>query len=140
MIPRRAALRAGDGNCHHVRLMPLPIVDTRPFFRPLADEIVALLRSLPLDAWERPSMAGRWRVREVVAHMTDTALRRLSMQRDRYFAPERPGPTAEELLQFIDELNATWARAARRFSPRVLTDLYAQASADLAGFIETLDL
>jgi uncharacterized protein (TIGR03083 family) len=119
--------------------MPLPVVDTRFAFRPLSLEIVEMLRAMGRRDWERPTMAARWRVRDVVAHMIDTALRRLSLQRDQ---PEAALPPLadRELVALINDLNATWVRAAERFSPRVLTDLYAQAGADLAGFMEGLDL
>jgi uncharacterized protein (TIGR03083 family) len=121
--------------------MPLPVVDTRPFFRPLSGEIVSLLRALSADDWERPTMAGAWRVRDVVAHLLDTALRRLSFHRDGWALPAAAGPAAHpgDLVAFINDLNATWIRAAARMSPRTLTDLYLHASTDLAGFIETLD-
>jgi hypothetical protein len=35
-------------------LVPLSPTDTRPYFRPVARALVALLRGLPPDAWERP--------------------------------------------------------------------------------------
>ena len=122
--------------------MPLPITDTRDAFRPVCREIVDLLRTLVTDDWERPANAGGWRVRDVVAHLLDTALRRLSFHRDRSGPPPgtRPTPTDRELVTFINDLNAAWIRAAERVSTRVLTDLYARASTDLADFVETLDL
>ena len=63
--------------------MPLPITDTRLAFRPLYREIVDLLRTLTAEDWERPTIARAWRVRDVVAHLLDTMLRRLSFHRDR---------------------------------------------------------
>ncbi|HEU5257365.1 MAG TPA: maleylpyruvate isomerase N-terminal domain-containing protein [Vicinamibacterales bacterium] len=120
--------------------MPLPVTDTRSRFGPLCRDIVALLRTLQPGDWERPTMAGRWRVRDIVAHMCDTALRRLSLHRDRRMPSSGPrGTTERDLTLFINELNATWVRVAERFSPRVLTELYAHASEDLVAFIETLD-
>ena len=120
--------------------MPLPITDTRPGFHPLCQDIVALLRSLTSDDWDRPTLAPAWRVRDVVAHLCDTALRRLSFQRDRHMPSSGPRSTSErDLTVFINDLNATWVDAARRLSSRVLTDLYGQISEDLAAFIETLD-
>lgn len=121
--------------------MPLPPTDTRSLFRPLCGDIVELLRTLSADDWERKTVAGHWRVRDVAAHLLDTALRRLSFQRDGFTPPATPGVSpAEDLASFINALNATWVAAAQRLSPRVLTDLYALASTDLAGFMETLDL
>jgi len=85
-------------------------------------------------------MAGTWRVRQVVAHLCDTALRRLSFHRDQRRPASGPRGTSErDLTVFINDLNATWIAAAERLSSRVLTDLYAQVSEDLAAFIETLD-
>ncbi|HEV2985261.1 MAG TPA: maleylpyruvate isomerase family mycothiol-dependent enzyme [Vicinamibacterales bacterium] len=121
--------------------MSLPVTDTRLLFRPLCGEIVELLRTLAGHDWERSTMAGAWRVRDVVAHLLDTALRRLSFHRDRLIPPPGEGPAAPggDLVAFINTLNATWIRAAERLSPRVMTDLYARASTELADFIETLN-
>jgi uncharacterized protein (TIGR03083 family) len=121
--------------------MPLPITDTRHAFRPLSHEIVELLQTLTVENWQSPTLAGAWRVRDVVAHLVDTALRRLSFHRDGS-SPRTAHPVTSDrhLVAFINDLNATWARAAERFSPRVLTDLYARASTELADFVETLDL
>ena len=85
-------------------------------------------------------MARSWRVRDVVAHLCDTALRRLSFHRDCHRPPSGPrSPSDSDLTLFINDLNATWVHAAGRLSPRVLTALYALASEDLAAFVETLD-
>jgi uncharacterized protein (TIGR03083 family) len=121
--------------------MPLPPTDTRHLFRPLCREIVDLLGTLDGDDWERPTMAGTWRVRDIAAHLLDTALRRLSFHRDGLMPPaEGQAPAAgRDLVVFINALNATWIRAAERLSPRVMTDWYARASTDLADFVETLD-
>jgi uncharacterized protein (TIGR03083 family) len=120
--------------------MALPVVDTRPFFRPLCAEIVTLFRSLTDDDWARPTVAGTWRVRDVAAHLTDTALRRLSFHRDGLIADGRPPTSEADLVALINELNGSWVRCATRLSPRVLTDLYVSASTPLADFIESLDL
>jgi uncharacterized protein (TIGR03083 family) len=120
--------------------MALPVTDTRPYFRPLCDKIVALLRSLEASDWERPTVAGRWRVRDVTAHMADTALRRLSHHRDRARLSARQVATGADLVALINDLNASWVLVAERWSPRVLTDVYARAGRELADFFETLSL
>jgi uncharacterized protein (TIGR03083 family) len=117
--------------------LSLSPVDTRAFFRPLSADIVQLLRSLPADAWERPTVAGAWRVRDVVAHLADTALRRVSIQRDGHAVRGLgPDPSEREILAFVNDLNAQWVRVAARFSPRVLTDIYALAGRALADVVE----
>src|SRR2546425_12443106 len=118
--------------------MPLPIVDTRPFFRPLCREIVGLLRTLSPDEWDRPTVAAPWRVRDVAAHLIDTALRRLSYHRDGRMPPTAigSGGTYRTVLAAINDLNATWVHVADRLSPRVLIELYDRVSNDLADFFE----
>src|SRR5258705_4642119 len=120
--------------------MPLPITDTRSRFRPLCHDIVALLRGLQLDDWERATLAGSWRVRHIVAHLCDTALRRLSLHRDRRMPPPGPHGTSEQdLTLFVNDLNATWIRAAERFIPRGLTDLYSHAGDGPSPVIQPLE-
>jgi uncharacterized protein (TIGR03083 family) len=118
------------------------LIDTRPFFRPLAQEFVLILRRLPPDVWDRPTTAGSWTVRDVLAHLVDGTMRRLSFDRDRLAPPPPPRPIAGErdFVAFINELNRDWVVLARRFSPRVLTDVYASASLELAAFFETVPL
>lgn len=115
------------------------ITNTRPLFRPLCTEIVTLFRSLTPEQWERQTIAGDWRVRDVAAHMLDTALRRLSFHRDRLPppSPAQPFTSERDLAAFVNALNATWLAAARRLSPRVITGLYAMATEELCHFVET---
>jgi uncharacterized protein (TIGR03083 family) len=117
-------------------------IDTRRLFRPVSTECVALLRGLTPADWERPTIAGTWVVRDIVAHLVDLTFRRLSFHRDRMVPPPPPRPIGSErdFVDFINELNAQWVGAARRFSPRVLTDLLERASMDVADWFEALPL
>jgi len=123
-------------------LAGLQPVDTRTMFRHVSAELVVLLRTLAPDDWERPTIAGNWLVRDVVAHLADTALRRLSFHRDGMTPPPpgRPITGARDFVDFINSLNAQWVATSKRFSPRVLTELLDRASADLADWFETLPL
>jgi len=121
-------------------LDPLVPVDTRALFRPVSASLVALLRTLPLQDWERPTVAGAWVVRDVVAHLLDSTLRRLSFHRDRMPPPPRAISPDRDFVAFINDLNAQWVTAAKRLSPRVLTDLYDRASRDAADWFESLPI
>ena len=118
------------------------MIDTRPFFRPLAEQFGAILRRLPAHAWDLPTSAGSWTVRDILAHMVDGMMRRLSFDRDRLPPPPPPRPIAGErdFVAFVNELNREWVALARRFSPRLLTDLHASVSLDLASFLEQAPL
>jgi uncharacterized protein (TIGR03083 family) len=123
-------------------LQPLSITDTRRSFRPLSHEFIELLHSLDREQFERPTVAGAWCVRDVLAHLIDSALRRVSFHRDGHTPPPPPGPlTGEgEFVRFINGLNAEWVSTMRRASPAVLVDLFTLASTRLADFIERLPL
>jgi len=123
-------------------LEALPVTDTRRLFRPAGDAFLTLLRRLDPGDWRRPTSAGRWQVRDVVAHMVDGALRRVSLQRDRHQLPPPPAgiESHADLVAFVTTLNREWVSAARRFSPAVLTSLYELASCELADLFESLPL
>lgn len=122
--------------------MSHPVVDTRHLFRPLAVELASLLRSLEIADFDRPTVAGSWRVREVVAHIVDIAGRRLSFHRDRMPPPppDRAITSAQDFLDFINALNARWIEASQRFSPQLLTALADTYSRELADWFEGLPL
>lgn len=118
-----------------------PPVATAHLFRPLGRELVSLLRGMEREAWDRRTSAGEWCVKDVVAHLLDGELRRLSSSRDAHPPPPPAEPIRSyaELVVYLDGLNAEWTRAARRLSPRVLMDLLEQAAAAVAGMMEAAD-
>jgi uncharacterized protein (TIGR03083 family) len=122
-------------------LAPLSPLDTRAMFRPVSAGLVSLLRRLSDEDWERPTVAGAWVVRDVVAHLLDSTLRRLSFHRDG-MAPPPPGPinSDRDFVAFINDLNAQWVKSAKRLSPRVLTDLYERAGTEVADWFESQSL
>ena len=110
--------------------VPEPILTTH-LFEPVNAALVELLRGLTPDEWNAPTAAGSWTVRDVVAHLLDTTLRRLSAHRDAHLLPLPPGA--------FNEMNAIGVAALRRFSPRVLIELHATYGAQMAEFFVSLD-
>ena len=122
-------------------LTPVPPTDTRAFFRPVTAQLVDVLRGVPDDAWTKTAV-GTWQVRDVVAHLTDVSLRRVSFHRDGHTPPPPPFPIHGEadFVRFINHINAEWVAASRRLSPHQLLTHYAAAANELADFLETLPL
>lgn len=123
-------------------LQPAGPIDVRPQLDELGHRLVELLRGLPDEAWELPTICPGWHVRDVAAHLLDGALRRLAFERDRMEAPPPEGGIERyaDLVAFLNRLNATWVEAATRLSPRLLTDLMEVAETWLADHVRTLDL
>jgi uncharacterized protein (TIGR03083 family) len=108
--------------------------------RPLFDELITLLRSIPPDGWDRPTVAKQWRVRDVAAHMLDTTLRKVAAYRDGQLLPlDGPTATDADLARFVNGLNATGVAYSARLSPRLITDLLEIIGRWTADLLESLD-
>ena len=118
---------------------PGPLL-TAHLFPPLDGQLIELLRSLAPDDWERQTIAPRWTVKDVAAHLLDTQLRKLSFGRDGY-APSPPPVIASDhdLVSFINRLNAEGVTVYRRLSPPVLIAWMEQTSREAASYYASLD-
>lgn len=124
------------------QIKPVSQVDVRPLFAPLHRELLMMLRTLAAEDWQRPTSAPQWTVADVVAHLIDSAVRRLSVDRDRHalIAPDAPVTDNASLTAYLNQLNADWVRASRRVSPRLLVDFLDVAGRQLVDWFESADL
>ena len=112
---------------------------TAELFAPLHAALVELLDGLAPADWERPAIAGAWRVRDVAAHLLEIDLRRLSVGRDGHRI--EPGPPMEgyaDLVGFLNDLNRHWIAVAQRFSPRLLVQLLEFSGPEMARLVTSL--
>jgi len=117
---------------------PPPIL-TAHLFEPLHEELMALLGGLDDDDWNAPTVAGAWTVKDVAAHLLDTALGRLSVQRDRYLPPHDPSAAPLPLGAMIAARNRLAVESSRRLSPRILTQLLELYGREQAAYLQSLD-
>ena len=118
---------------------PGPLL-TAHLFPALDAHLIDLLRSLTSDDWERQTIAPRWKIKDVAAHLLDTQLRRLSFGRDGYtVAPPSPITSDRDLVAFIDRLNAEGVTVYRRLSPPVLIAWMERSSGEAASYFASLD-
>lgn len=110
-------------------------------FRQIHAELLPLLRNLSGDDWSKPTAARLWTVKDIAAHLLDTDIRRLSYQRDKapMVTPETPIENYRDLVNFLNQLNADWVRAARRISPRLLIEFLEVTGAQLCELFKSLD-
>ena len=121
-------------------LRPLTVPDTAPLFPALHGELLRLLRALDADDWERPTVAGRWRVRDVAMHLLDGDLRTLAAHRDGHrLAAEQPVERYADVLALIQGLNASGVAYGQRLSPQLLADLLEVSGRWMSAFVAALD-
>ena len=120
-------------------LRPLAPVLLLDRFAPLHAELIALLRGLGPDDWHRPTVCALWSVRDIVAHLLDDDLRRLSFHRDGQPPPAAAIDSEASLVAFINRMNAEWVGVARRMSPRVLVDLLEVTGPWVEGLFRSID-
>lgn len=115
-------------------------VPTAHLFPSLHQHLVTLLEELEPAAWSLRTVAGQWQVRDVVAHLIDVQLRRLSFQRDGHEldAPAEDMSQYANLVAFLNSLNASWVSAMRRLSPAILLDLLDVIGPQFAAFVAEL--
>jgi uncharacterized protein (TIGR03083 family) len=107
--------------------------------RRVDDELIDLLSSLTPAEWDLQTVAPLWKVRDVAAHLLDTALRKLSIVRDSCYVEQVNIRSPQDLITFINRLNREGVTVYRRLSPKVLIDMMKEACEQSARFHESLD-
>jgi hypothetical protein len=118
-------------------MKPLLLSD---LFEQLDKLLIESLRSCTTEDWKRPTLARKWTVKDVAAHLLDGNLRTLSMGRDSFFG-ETPPPidSYQDLVGWLNQLNGNWVNAFTRVSPEVLTDLLASTGTLVSNYYRQLD-
>jgi uncharacterized protein (TIGR03083 family) len=117
---------------------PQPILVT-DLFPKVHASLLDLLSDLKPGDWEKPTVCSRWSVKDIAAHLLGGQLGILSRKRDGYAFSGSPIKDWDELVALINELNATWVRAASRLSPRLLCDLLKLSGEQVCTYFTSLD-
>jgi uncharacterized protein (TIGR03083 family) len=120
-------------------LEPLPPILTGHLFPKLETKLIELLRSLTPQDWEKQTIAPKWKVRDVAAHLLDTQLRRLASSRRDPSTQFKKITDHAELLELINSLNAEGVRKYRQLSPDELISRMESASRELSAYLQSLD-
>lgn len=122
-----------------IKIESLKPIFTAHLFSQLEGMLIELLRSLNPHDWEKQTIAPKWKVKDVAAHLLDTQLRKLTFCRDGY-APAPPSINSHtDLVAFINRLNHEGVTLYRRLSPNVLVSLMEVASRQSSEYHESLD-
>ncbi|HET8782385.1 MAG TPA: maleylpyruvate isomerase N-terminal domain-containing protein, partial [Pyrinomonadaceae bacterium] len=107
--------------------------------RKVDEKLIELLFSLSASEWETQTVAPRWKVRDVAAHLLDTVLRKLSLVRDSWSVENVRPASPQEVAALVNRLNEEGVAVYRRLSPPVLIDMMKMACEQSAVFHESLD-
>lgn len=103
--------------------MQIPI-QTLHLFPKLDEKLISLLKSLSSADWNRPTLAKLWTVKDIASHLLDGNFRGVSLSRDGYFGDiSEKLETYQNLVDYLNQLNADWVKATKRISPSLLIEL-----------------
>jgi hypothetical protein len=116
------------------------MIETRHLFPILDQKLIELLDSLTPEEWLKPTVAKLWNVKNVASHLLDGNLRALSTIRDGHsIVPDRPINSHEDLVGYLNQLNADWVKASDRIGTRVLTELLQITGLQYSACMQSLD-
>jgi uncharacterized protein (TIGR03083 family) len=117
----------------------LPPIFTAHLFPKLEEMLIELLRSLTPQEWKKQTLAPKWKVKDVAAHLLDTQLRKLAASRNRH-THENPKITSNaDLVALINRLNAEGVQKYRQLSAGELIAKMESASRESAEYHRSLD-
>lgn len=115
-------------------------ISTVHLFPELDRKLIELLRSLSTDEWKRSTIAKKWTVKDIAAHLLDGNIRTLSFSRDKHtLQPSSPINSYKELVDYLNGLNATWVNAYKRISSQILIEQLETTGKQFSEYLSTLD-
>ncbi len=117
------------------------IIDTRELFPEITEALLSLLGSLKPEEWNASTCYPNWKVKDIAAHLIQTATGRLSRQRDSYPSGKTlPSIDFDKLTDIILQSNEDWTSMLRDVSPAILLDIISMTERQLAAFLSSQDL
>lgn len=116
------------------------MIDVLHLFPALNTSLIEVLAGLDRKQWNNDTLCKQWKVKDIAAHLLDSAIRRLAIGRDAY-QTEFPEIQSEQgLLNHINELNADWVQAYKRVSPEILIEQLQLTQVQMLEYLHSLDL
>jgi hypothetical protein len=115
--------------------IPIDVVDLLPV---LDNKLMDLIKSLTPDEWKTQTIAKLWTVKDVIAHLLDGNIRVLSILRDNYYGEQPIINSYQDLVDFLNGLNADWVKAMKRVSPQMLILLHEATGKPFCDYFKSL--
>ncbi|MFY8003582.1 MAG: maleylpyruvate isomerase N-terminal domain-containing protein, partial [Chitinophagaceae bacterium] len=111
-----------------------------PLFSQLDEALIELLQGISKEAWQTPTTAGKWTVKDLAAHLLDGNIKGIATSRDAHFIqPSKLLNSYEAIVSFINEINHVWIKAAERMSDKLLISLLSITGTQYQAHLATLN-
>ena len=118
-------------------LSPIHVID---LFPKLDEKLIELIEQLSPEDWKKQTIAPKWKVQDVVLHLLDGNIRTLSIARDKHIGvPPENINNYQDLLNYLNQLNADWIKAAKRMSPKMIIEWMKITGKQFCDYIKTVD-
>lgn len=116
------------------------IIQTIDLFPGLNRKLKDIFLTADRQDFDVPTQFPDWTVKDICAHLLDTSLRRLSLERDGYVPREKISVNSyEQLVQHVTDLADRWTSAFTGVSPQILVGMIEKYQQELYLFLKTLD-
>ncbi len=115
------------------------MIDVLHLFPALNSSLIEVLSGLDRKQWNSDTICRQWKVKDIAAHLLDIALRRLSIGRDAYHTESPEIKSYQDLLNYLNDLNANWVSAYKRVSPEIILEQLKLAQVQVLEHLGGLD-
>jgi hypothetical protein len=115
------------------------VIETIDLFPVLNEKLISFLKRLSPGEWNLQTVAKKWAVKDVASHLLDGNFRRIAMHRDGWLNVAGRIDSYEDLVNYLNELNADWVKATKRLSPQIITGLLEQTNGQVYDIFKNLD-
>jgi len=117
-----------------------PPIDVLGLFPLLNDQLISFLKNLSGSDWHKQTVAKEWVVKDVSAHLLDVNFRKISSERDGWsIKPDTAIQSNDDLVNYLNRLNADWVKSAKRLSPAILIELLESTNEMVVEIFKGLD-
>src|SRR5882724_10836863 len=118
----------------------MQIIDTIELFPAINEKLISFLKELSINDWQKQTVAKKWIVKDVASHLLDGNLRRIASKRDNWLMPpNRNIDSYNDLVDYLNDLNADWVKATKRLSPQIIIELLDQTNKQVYEIFKNLD-
>ena len=107
---------------------------------PIIDKsLMKLISEMEQADWNRKTNFPNWKVKDIIVHLLDISIRKLSSQRDQYIYQNNVSINShQELISHITMLADQWTNAFQNVSPAIISELVDKYQKEYIKYIKVL--